>query len=376
MSRLLLSLALVLTGAAACRALDQVVVERGGQRLNLSGKVQVEAEDGGLLLLAADGVLWTIPKEELVSRRSDEKPLVPLDRGEVGKQVLATLPAGFKIHATKHYLICYNTSPAYAQWVGALYERLFSAFFNYWSRRGAELHEPEFPLPVIVYNSQAGYAVHAQRELGDSAKTIIGYYSLMTNRVTMYDLTGLEAGRAPGGSAARINQLLSQPGSERTVATIVHEATHQLAFNSGLQKRLADIPFWLSEGLAIYFESPDLKSSTGWRNIGGVNRPNLLNFQKYAARRPADSLNRLITDDARFRDPAAVSDAYAEAWALSYFLLRTRNEAYVKYLRALYAQTPLLSFTADERLAEFKKHFGDDLTALDAEFVKYMRTVE
>ncbi len=107
-----------------------------------------------------------------------------------------------------------------------------------------------------------------------------------------------------------------------------------------------------------------------------MNRPNLLNFQKYAARRPADSLSKLITEDARFRDPTAVSDAYAEAWAFSYFLLRTRNEAYVKYLQTLYAQTPLLSFTAEERLAEFKKHFGDDLSALDAEFLKYMRSVE
>ena len=29
---------------------------------------------------------------------------------------------------------------------------------------------------------------------------------------------------------------------ERTVATIIHEATHQLAFNSGLQVRFADNP--------------------------------------------------------------------------------------------------------------------------------------
>src|SRR5262249_24044876 len=143
-------------------------------------------------------------------------------------------------------------------------------------------------------------------------------YHMQTNRMTSYDLTGVEAaGLNERGAAAKINQILSQPGAERTIATIVHEATHQLAFNSGLQVRYADVPFWVSEGIAIYFETPNLESTKGWRNIGGVNHVNLDNFHQYAARRPPGSLEQLLSEDKRFRDSATAADAYAEAWALN-----------------------------------------------------------
>ena len=74
----------------------------------------------------------------------------------------------------------------------------------------------------------------AKSELGEAAGSIIGYYSLRTNRVIMYDLTGAAAGanqRRERLTTREINQMLGLPSAERTVATIVHEATHQIAFN-------------------------------------------------------------------------------------------------------------------------------------------------
>jgi hypothetical protein len=261
--------------------------------------------------------------------------------------------------------------------VGGLYERLYAAFYNYWQRRKVELRDPEFPLVALVFDNQSSYAQYARTELGDATSTIIGYYSLKSNQVNMYDLTGIEELNFKGdrNSSSRINAVLSQPGAERTVATIVHEATHQLAFNSGLQTRFADIPFWVSEGIAIYFETPDLASSKGWRNIGGVNRVNLFNFRKSLKGRPADALVRLISDDKRFRDPATSADAYAEAWALNYFLLRKYEDRYVQYLRQLSQLSPLVEEGPEFRVTLFKKHFGEDLSALDAEFLRYMRGV-
>jgi hypothetical protein len=139
--------------------------------------------------------------------------------------------------------------------------------------------------------------------------------------------------------------------------------------------RFADIPFWVSEGIAIYFESPDLESTKGWRNIGGINFVNLANFRKFAAARPAGSLETLLCDDKRFRDAALVADAYAEAWAFNYFLLRTRTETYVKYLKLLAELSPLGSVDREERLRQFKQCFGEDLSTLDTEFLRYMRNV-
>lgn len=363
---------LVIAGPLA--ALDYVKIRQGGSQRELSGRVEVEAVDGGVLLLAPDGVLWPVPKEEIVSRRSDDKPFVPMSFDALQKQVSTELK-GFRFHKTKHYLIAYNTSQAYAHWVGALFERLHDAFYTYWTRKGAELHEPTFPLVALVFNTKESYALYSRAELGDATGSIIGYYNLKSNRMTMYDLTGVEGAGGGERAAARINQILSQPGAERTVATIVHEATHQLAFNSGLQVRLADIPFWVSEGIAIYFETPDLESTKGWRNIGGVNQVNLFNFRKYLPSRPAGSLEALLCDDKRFRDPAVAADAYAEAWALNYYLLRTKSEAYVKYVKLLAQQQPLGNLEREERLKQFRQCFGEDLSALEAEFLRYMRSV-
>ena len=109
-------------------------------------------------------------------------------------------------------------------------------------RKGFDLEKPEFPLVAIVFADKASYTAHASKEVGEAVATIIGYYSQQTNRVTMYDLTGIEAQRQPGdrqSTAAQINAMLARPESERTVATIVHEATHQLAFNCGLETHVA-----------------------------------------------------------------------------------------------------------------------------------------
>jgi hypothetical protein len=161
---------------------------------------------------------------------------------------------------------------------------------------------------------------------------------MLTNQVTMHDLTGTESLRSSGnsrGSTAQINQILAQPSGEAAVATIIHEATHQIAFNSGLLKRFADIPLWVSEGLAVYFETPDLQSAKGWRNIGAVNRPRLDRFREYLSSRKESSLPTLSMDDQRFRDARQALDAYAEAWALNYFLLRQKPREYVAYLKML-----------------------------------------
>jgi hypothetical protein len=362
-----------LLAAGQAFALDLVTLKRDGRELKLKGKCEVTAEDGGLLLLTPEGILWTVPAEELVEHAKDDLPFEPYSREELTRRLQAELP-GFDTFETTHYLICHNTSKAYAQWCGGLFERLYLAFTNYWSRKDFELREPQFPLVALVFADRESYAAYARGELGDAVESIIGYYNLKSNRMTMYDLTGIQALRRPGdrrGSAAEINQMLARPDAERTVATIIHEATHQIAFNCGLQTRYADIPLWVSEGIAVYFETPDLSSARGWRTIGSVNAPRLAQFRQYLGKRPSGSLATLVKDDARLRDPKQALDAYAEAWALNYFLLKQRGKQYDAYLKMLAEKGPLIWDKPQSRLAQFKDAFGD-IEQLDAEFVRAM----
>ena len=359
-------------------ASEQLTVKQNGKTSRLSGEIMVEAQDGGLLFLARDGALWIVQPEELLQRKRLSQEVKPLSQTEMSAQLMKEMPTGFRIHKTAHFLICYNTSKAYAQWCGALYERLYRAFYGYWKTAGITLQEPRYPLVAMVFEDRQTYLKYSRLDLGTAATAAIGYYNMRTNRTIAYDLTGVE-GVAGGSqrlsSASHINRVLSQPAAERTVATIVHEATHQLAYNSGLQRRYADNPFWVSEGMAIFFETPDLKSTKGWRTLGGVNRVNLFNFRKYLSARPADSLQTLFLTDERFRDPEQAADAYAEAWALNYFLLRTRKDQYVTFLQKLAAQSPLTPADDARRLSEFKAVFGEDLQKLDTEFLRYMRRI-
>lgn len=365
------------SAAGSALGLDYVTTEREGRPVHLVGQVVTEAVDGGVLLRDREGILWAVPAEQVVRRTRDDQPYKPLSRAELSARLTEELP-GFRLHHTANYLIAYNTSPAYAQWCGALYERLYRAFRNYWERRGFALRDSDMPMIALVFDTRESYTRYARAELGDAAGNIVGYYSLRSNRVTMYDLTGSQARPQESGrttTSAQINRLLAAPGAEWMVATIIHEATHQLAYNCGFHARFADVPLWISEGLAVYFETPDLASSQGWRNVGGVHPSRLDRFRRFVPKRAGDSLQTLVSGDDRFRQPDTALDAYAEAWALTYFLIRKYTSQYIRYLQAMAEKPPLIYDTPEERLETFRSVFGQDLQALDAEFLEYMGTV-
>jgi len=371
---LLLSVPLV----GSAWGLDRVVLERHGLQQTVEGMWMATIGQGGLLLLDRQGVLWSVEPEEIVRHTQDDAPFTPLSRQEMETVLLGDLPAGFEVHTTAHYLVCHHTSRAYARWTGTLLERLHSAFINYWSKRGFHLHQSHLPLVVVLFADRAAYRRYARPELGDAAGAVVGYYSLRTNRVTMYDLTGVQALRRGGPSRKsthEISQVLSRPEAEPLVATVVHEATHQIAFNSGLLVRYADTPMWLNEGLAIYFETPDLTSSSGWRGIGKVNRRRLALFRRNLPRRTAGSLQRLIADDQAIRQVRTAANAYAEAWALNYFLIHKRPRQYVRYLKMLSKKPALRHDDPAARIAQFQQTFGANLSDLEQQFLRYMEKV-
>jgi len=67
------------------------------------------------------------------------------------------------------------------------------AFTNFWTRKGFELAQPEFPLVAIVFADKESFQKFSKPELGEAGESIIGYFGLTSNRMTMYDLTGVEA---------------------------------------------------------------------------------------------------------------------------------------------------------------------------------------
>lgn len=348
--------------------------------LTATGQALVADSVGNRFFETVDGARYLIAAKDVLSESSDDEAFEPATEEEVSERLLADLPDGFRVHTTKHYVIAYDTSREYAEWVSSLLEGLNKALVRYWKRAGIRLEEPKFPLPIIIHRTAAAYAAASRAEgVGASA---IGYYHMGTNRVRMYDLTGAQSLRGGGprrGSRAEISRMLSQPNAEPLVATIVHEATHQVCFNTGLMQRFADLPLWLVEGMAVYFEAPKAGSARGWRGIGQVNERQLRSFRRNLPKWNAGSLTSLIASDDRIRDPRTGGDAYADAWALNYYLFKKREEDYVAYVKTLSERKPLDGPPADEsdadqarrRLRVFTENFGP-LDELERDFLETM----
>jgi hypothetical protein len=355
---------------------DDLSIERDGVAIQLQGEVLGTAQDESFLFRSADGKLWIVQAEEVRAKTIVDEEVPPLEAKEFAKRLLEDLPDDFRIYEVGDFVIAYNTERAYAKWVGGLYQRLQRGFTKYWSRKKFELTKPGFPLAIIIFASRGEYDRYIARELGEIPISMVAYYNLQTNRVAMYDLTS--GNRNAGASLdndRRISEVLSDPRSIPMVATIIHEGVHQLMFNSGMQSRFSDTPLWINEGLAMYFETPDLSSTTGWRAIGRVNSIRLSRFRKVLATEPI-SLEEMLTDEDIFRsDQENVLDAYAQAWAFNYFLLNRYPKEYVNYLKFM-SKKPLLIYDDSEtRLRDFKTYLGEDLDQLQREFVRYIENL-
>jgi len=337
----------------------------------VTARVMIEAEDGGLLLEYPDQRLEIAGAADVRERAPLAEPPGDPSPREVAAEVLRSLPAGFDHLATRHYVVCFDTSRAYAQWCAALFERLHDAFISYWRHAGLELEDPQRPLVVVIFADRARYEQSVAGDLGAASDRVVGYYNLMTNRVMTFDLTGSDGlERRPGRSASRAGlEILASRQASGLVSTLVHEATHQMAFNCGLHRRLAAVPLWVSEGIAIYFETPDLESDRGWRGIGGVNRARR---EKFLSAPRRGWLERLVRGDGDFRDADSALDAYAGAWAATAFLVQTRKAMFVDYLRGLSEKEPLVEDDPDRRLAEFTAAFGDPPAALEEPILKFV----
>ena len=347
----------------------RVVIASAAGDSTFTGRVVAEAVDGGLLLELASQRYVVVQPGEIRSREPVAPPAGESPR-DLGRRILAELPAGFDLHLTRHYVVCFNTSRDYAKWAAALFERLHEAFENFWRQAGLEPRVAEQPLVVVIFARRADYEAYAARDLGAAADRIAGYYNFLGNRVTTYDLTGSGTTARPG----RIDdEILSRPEAAGLVSTLVHEATHQMVYNTGLAQRLAPVPVWLNEGIATVFEAPDMRAASGWRGLGQINRNRLDRFR--TAYQPG-SLEPLIRGDEPFRDTATALDAYATAWALTWYLLETRKPQFIGYMRVQAAKPALADDSPDTRLREFTAAFGASPADLEPAFIRHLSRLE
>ncbi len=354
-------------------SLYRVLFEKNGiQPVQVEGKLLLKAADGGLLLQQKDGNYLNITPDKIVEQEKTSEFYQPYSLEQLKEVLIKEMGDQFETIHTNHYVIVTDAGKKYARWCGALLERLLKAHTRYWKKSEGELQKPVLPLIAVVFSNRNQFVEYARKDVGIPMEGAYGYYSMKSNRIIMYDLTESSRKRR-SRSLKDINRLVQRKPAN--IATVVHEATHQIAFNINLQTRYADTPLWLSEGFAMYAETPDLKSRSGWKSIGRINRDRLSQFRKYYPKRKWDSLKNLIISDERMTNAENAQQAYSEAWALTWFLVKTRKTQFLKYMHTISQKTPLVYDSPEKRLEDFEQAFEMKWDELDQLFIKYLRRI-
>lgn len=344
-------------------------VEGEKTRAPVTGRVLVEALDGGVLLEERSGRIRRLTPGVIVSRKNTEMPFAPLTSNELAAELLTQVPAGFEIVQTEHYVICSNSSEEYAEFCGKLLEKVFVEYFKFMTEQDVPIKEPATKLPIIILESEADFKTFAASQHPETLfENTPGYYSIRENQTLLMDLT---RDRSIRSASAIRKRLAEQP---LQVGTMVHEAVHQLAFNSGLQVRMADNPVWFSEGLALYFEQISPRSSTLWTKPGVVNARHHPEFVRCTeAGGPQIRFNDLMRSDAVFLDASTVAVAYAESWAVTTYLFRQQKAGMKLFLATLSQRKPLQAVTPEQRIQEFTAAFGKSPDEMEREAVSFVR---
>jgi len=103
-----------------------------------------------------------------------------------------------------------------------------------------------------------------------------------------------------------------------------------------------------------------------------INRGQLANFKEYAAgSRQRGRMVEIVAHDRLFRTRPL--EAYAESWALSFYLSETQPQRYAAYLSKTAARRAFRNYTAAQRLADFTSVFGKNLELLESQLVRYVK---
>jgi len=304
-------------------------------------------------LLGRDGQLWEFSPSDARDYQKTSNRFQSYSTSELRAILLRELGEGVEVSGTSHYLVAHPKGQR-DQWAER-FEDLYRSFVHYFAVRGFQLSEPPVPLLGIVCRNQAEFRRYAAKE-GIPAGGVLGYYSPLTNRIVVYDMDG-------GSSTATAWQ--------DTAATIIHEATHQTAFNTGIHSRYVHPPVWVAEGLATMFEAPGVYDSRRYgERSDRINYGRFRSFQQILPKHRPELLAELVAKDSRFR--VAPGLAYAEAWAFTFYLVETQPRKYADFLARTAKRSPFTNYSAAARTADFVAVFGSDWRMLEAQFLRFM----
>jgi hypothetical protein len=170
-----------LIGAAFAADRYTVLVDVGGREVE---GTPLAWSSQRVFLLARDGRLWDFAPRKADNFRKISSHFSSFSAAEIRAGLERELAGKLEITGTGHYLVAHpRGKAAWAQ----RFEDLYRSCVHYFSLRDLRVHEPEFPLVAIVWGRREDYLRYASDQGSPVRSDILGFYSPVSNRVTLYD---------------------------------------------------------------------------------------------------------------------------------------------------------------------------------------------
>jgi hypothetical protein len=262
----------------------------------------------------------------------------------------------------EHFQIVGDVEPVVLRATSQVLDKLADEFVAHFRARGFRVALPPYWLSAVVLEGHKEYQTYVgHANLGNEWRFehISGIYIGSLNYCFFFDST-------PRGKRSATGL-----PSESDLKTWVHEAAHELCYNTGLVPRWTDAPKAMTEGLAEYCEDHRLSAPSP---IGGIDSKAVRRLSGVARKGQSwIALDQLLVDDEILsgRDGGErVDQFYGEGWALVHLLMTRHTEGFRSYMEVLPRRGP----DAPDRLELARRHLGD-LEQLDKELKQYAEEV-
>lgn len=317
-------------------------------------------------LVAAVGAnqIVMLPDGQLVSRSNAQSSpttdrFEAIDRSDLAQQIIESDFPGFRAKISNRYLFIYNTSRGFTSATSQIIESMLRGVMLYGKAQKIDVREPEVPLVVIMFRTEAEFQRHRRMPPG-----VVAYYDQLSNRVFLHEENSL-------------NRAMPELATQQAISTIAHEGAHQILHNIGVQNRLSVWPMWLSEGLAEYFAPTSFGRGNRWKGAGQINDMRMFELENYLKEKSTGLNGTTVLQTVGAA--RLTSTGYASAWSLTHFLAKRKRVEFNKLVNELSTLGPFQGYVSKDgsaiiegNLKLFDQYFGSDFKEVETLLVDHL----
>jgi Protein of unknown function (DUF1570) len=288
---------------------------------------------------------------------------------EIRADLSTGLYGSFRTLNTEHFSVIYAPRQADGEKIARVLELAYRHFESLFKSHDFTVRTPQKKLTWISFGDPVSFKQYAIETEGRDLSWLTGYYSAGTNVVVVITPEKLSKWQFKGQASQPPDVIACPPDAENGLVKLVHEAGHQLSFNTGLLKRGVMYPMWATEGLAMFFERSVLSKHFHSCRYTDLRARRLAGLYR---RKQLIGLDEFVTMS-RLDENACAIDVYAQAWGLFQFLCEHRTDSLRKYFSSLYDLEP--GYRSEQTLrCEFVRAFGS-LDQLKCQWTRFLQAL-